>query len=131
MTINFNSSGMDIQYNKYVQINKADALPEKYLSQISEASETLGNYAKNKKVTINLIGCEGYRDEPAGVGISVNKKGVEDAPSKFVTCKEKDTKPFLRRVYERVQLLTEGTEPRINKMQQETISKLKKIGKIK
>ena len=131
MSIKFNNNGMDIQCNKYVQINRADAVPTKYLTQICDAAETLGNYAKDKKVKISFIGCDSFGNEPSALCISVSKKGVEDPPTKFITCKEKDTKPFLRRVYERVQLLTEGTEPRINKMTQETISKLKKIGKIK
>ena len=42
-----------------------------------------------------------------------------------------DDKPFLSKVYEKLQFLVEGTRPRIEKDKADTIQKLIKEGKIK
>jgi len=126
MKTTFNSVGLNIECNKYVNISRADNIPSDISNQLTGASGVIGRYAKDKGVKINIMGLP-YDDL---VDISVKNSPCFKRAG-WLHYNEKSDKPFLRRVYENIQLFTEGTEPRIEKMKAETLEKLRKIGKIK
>lgn len=125
MVIGYVERGSRIDCNKYVSINQAEKLSNQKVEELSKASVGLGKYLKDKNVTLNLAPS---RDGDC-LMLNLHRK-----PLVVVDCVPmQDTveKPFLRNLYERVQLMVEGKSPRIEAFKDATIANIKKMGKIK
>ena len=135
MAITFNESGMNIQCNKRVSINRADSMNSEFCNKLDRASGVIERYAKSKDVNITFSQVKGGTPELISIDVqpaNMCRKKVPFVSSTMTgEISPKSDKPFLREVYERIQLITEGTKPRIETMKAETLAKLRKIGKIK
>ena len=126
---------------KYVKIEDFE-LPDKPLIKLQEAKDTIANYAKSKKVKVKFYSpwgelpeCHSAFEEKLAqnkIAMQVTSRKNSDKSSfTFIDYTEKDGKPFLRTVYEQLQLLTEKKPLRIEKEKADTITRLLEAGKIK
>lgn len=131
MAITFNESGMNVQCNKRVSIHGYDRISAPYAEKLQQAAGVIERYAgANKEQVILGPVVKGYEDYLTISVVPDGKKRLLESTG-VIHCSEGDV-PFLRKVYSKIQSLTEGTSAtRLDKMQAETIAKLKKIGKIK
>ncbi len=150
MSINFEGNKIELNYNNRLMIDNIENCPNKVLNELSEVSDVISNYAKSKKAQIWVKPEEGMdylylqtltkksksTPHPTKDGDFLNRVDSSKLGSKIhsismIDASEKGDKPFLRRFYEKIQYMIEGTEPRIETMKKETLLKLKQIGKIK
>ena len=150
MSINFKGSNIELNYNNRLMIDNIENCPNKVVEELSEASDVISNYAKSKKSQIWVKPEEGMdylylqtltkkskstplptKDGNFLNRVDSSKLGSKTHSISMIDASEKGDKPFLRRFYEKIQYMIEGTEPRIETMKKETLLKLKQIGKIK
>ncbi len=130
MAITFNESGMNVQPTKRVSIQGYDKIPAQYAEKLEQSAGVVERYAKanNQKVVFSPVG---GASDVVSISVIKDKKKPFVASEGFTKCVDTDL-PFLRKVYKKIQSLTTGvTETSLEKMQAETLAKLKKIGKIK
>lgn len=150
MSINFKSNNIELNYNNRLMIDNIENCPNKVVEELSEASDVISNYAQSKKSQIWVKPEEGMdylylqtltkkskaTTLPTKNGNFLNQVkssrfGSKILSSSMMDSTENSKKPFLRRFYEKIQFMIEGTEPRVETMKKETLLKLKQIGKIK
>ena len=148
MSINFENNN---NYNNksLLTVNYVNNCSDKVIKDLSGASDVICNYAKSKKAQIAItpeVGTDYLYLTTSSKKAKVMSSPVNTPFSRYVKSlrygsrvvstsiidgSEKGDKPFLRRVYEKMQYMLEGTEPRVETMKKETLAKLKQIGKIK
>lgn len=130
MAITFNESGMNVQCNKRVSIQGYDKIPAQYAEKLEQSAGVVERYAKanNQKVIFSPVG---GASDVVSISVIKDKKKPFVVADGLVKCSEGDV-PFLRKVYQKIQAMTEGTTAtRLDKMKAETLANLKKLGKIK
>ena len=142
MPISFFEKSSEIPYRpKNVRIENIDTLPGESAQELFYASDVIGNYAKKHKVSVRFFDAGKLADDSDTispvvehklskfVGIDVTKNGKTNGTR--VAYVSNDDKPFLRQVYEKIQILTEGKQPRLAKEKAKTMLKLINEGKVK
>lgn len=130
MAITFNESGMNVQPTKRVSIKDYDKIPAKYAEKLEQSAGVVERYASANKEKV-VFTPVGPKSDMLLVTVMKDNKKPFVASEGFAKCVDTDI-PFLRKVYKKIQSLTTGvTETSLEKMQAETLAKLKKIGKIK
>lgn len=120
--------------DKHVTINYFD-MPEAPAEKIMQARETIANYAKSKDVNISFYSAQNDMPELHSAReerLLSNKIAMRVSPNKnpkkvildYIDYTEKDNKPFLRTVYERLQYIVEGKPLRIKQEMDKTLSKV-------
>ena len=124
--------------NKNVKLHLLDSNHGKYADELYYAQDVIGNYAKaNKSEVVFMEGAE-MSEVPAfkqalkdSLYIGVENRKTKKSSGNVIKYVQEDGKPFLRRVYESLQQMIEGTQPKIEAHKSETVSKLIKSGKMK
>jgi len=94
---------------------------------LSIATSDITTLSKDAKV----VSCPLNMDKDLN-RINISKKiGSNVVSTSLVYPKSTKNKSFLRKVYEQIQYMVEGTEPRIESMKKDTLARLRAIGKIK
>lgn len=151
MSVNFGRKYSSINCNEYVTINDATNFSKNVKQTLEDASDVIGRYAKAKKAKVaflpqldsdyfyittlskdaKVVSCPLNMDKDLN-RINISKKiGSNVVSTSLVYPKSTKNKSFLRKVYEQIQYMVEGTEPRIESMKKDTLARLRAIGKIK
>ncbi|MCD8378283.1 MAG: hypothetical protein LUB59_05800 [Candidatus Gastranaerophilales bacterium] len=135
-------SGSRLPYNsKNVKLGYMETLPGKSKEELYRAQDGIGNYLKAHSSKVEFFDprrLAGDFDNPTMeenldkyVGIKVTNNKTHRNKYSYINYYEKSDKPFLRRVYESIQRMTEGKKSPIEQMKRQTLLKLMEQGKIK
>ena len=110
----FSSKSKNVPYrNKNVKLGLFDSVHKKEADELYYAQDVIGNYAKANNSKVQIAEAADYLSSPAlgaDLFISVEKENDIIGKGKLIKYRDDSGKPFIKRVYETVQSLTEGKE---------------------